>query len=108
MNSVKYFKTFLNMSENIDQIHNNFYSILLRMYNNNNMESEKKNQIPCILAVISLVLNDRDKVDEVINKFGLSVFTTVIGPWGQWVLRQIDILPGSSFRSSSPISVQDI
>ena len=42
MNSVKYFKTFLNMSENIDQIHNNFYSILLRMYNNNNMESEKK------------------------------------------------------------------
>ena len=108
MNSVKYFKTFLNMSENIDQIHNNFYSILLRMYNNNNMESEKKNQIPCILAVISLVLNDRDKVDEVINKFGLSVFTTVIGPWGQWVLRQIDILPGSSFRSSSPISVQNI
>ena len=67
MNSVKYFKTFLNMSENIDQIHNNFYSILLRMYNNNNMESEKRNQIPCILAVISLVLNDRNKVDEVIN-----------------------------------------
>jgi hypothetical protein len=94
------------MSENIDQIHNNFYSILLRMYNNN-MESEKRIQIPCILAVISLVLNDRYKVDEVINKFGFSVFTTVIGPWGQWVLRQINILPGSS-RSESPISVQDI
>ena len=97
------------MSENIDQIHNNFYSILLRMYNNNNMELEKRNQIPCILATISLVLNDRHKVDELINKFGFSIFTTVIGPWGQWVLRQIHILPGgSSSRSSSPISVQDI
>jgi len=48
-------------------------------------------------------------IDEVINKFGFSVFTTVIGQWGQWVLRQIDILPGGlPSRSSSPISVQDI
>ena len=95
------------MSENIDQIHNNFYSILLRMYNNNNMESEKRNQIPCILATISLILNDRHKVDELINKFGFSVFTTVIGPWGRWVLRQIYILPGTT-RPNSPTNIQDI
>jgi hypothetical protein len=95
------------MLENIDQIHNNFYSILLRMYNNNNMELGKRNQIPCILATISLVLNDRHKVDELINKFGFSVFTTVIGPWGQWVLRQIYILPEST-RPNSPTNIQDI
>ena len=95
------------MLENIDQIHNNFYSILLRIYNDNNIDSTKRIQIPCILAVISVVLNDRNKIDEVINKFGFSVFTTVIGPWGQWVLRQINILPGST-HPKSPTNIQDI
>ena len=95
------------MLENIDQIHNNFYSILLRIYNDNIIDSEKRNQIPCILAVISLVLNDRNKVDEVINNFGFYVFTTVISQWGQWVLRQIYILPEST-RPNSPTSIQDI
>jgi len=79
----------------------------LRIYNDNIIDSEKRNQIPCILAVISLVLNDRNKVDEVINNFGFYVFTTVISQWGQWVLRQIYILPEST-RPNSPTSIQDI
>tara|TARA_Y200000002_G_C22517633_1_gene594102 strand:- start:184 stop:519 length:336 start_codon:yes stop_codon:yes gene_type:complete len=101
------------MSEEIqndmNQIYDKFYSMLLRIYNDNDntIDSEKRIKIPCVLAFLSIKLNDMNKVEEIVNKFGISAFTDMIGPWGYHILIQIGILPILS-RSESPTNVQDI
>jgi len=88
-------------------IYNNLYSILLESYTDRTFNEEKCQQIPTVLAIISVVLNDTSKIIEIRDKFGLSPFTTVPGPWGKWVLQQVDIIP-RSFRNVSPTNIQDI
>jgi len=90
-----------------DTIYNNLYSILLQSYTDKTFNDEKCQQIPTVLAMLSVVLNDTSKIIEIRDKFGLSPFNTVPGPWGQWILQQIDILP-DSFRNVSPTNIQDI
>ena len=88
------------------QTHNNFYNSLIEIYDNHSLHQEEHhNQIPPILAVIAVHNNDMDKVDEILEKFGVSPFTTVLTPWANWVMEQLQIeMP----KPLSPINIQDI
>jgi len=88
------------------QIHNTFYNTLMEIYDNHGLHQEERhNQIPPMLAVIAVHNNDIDKVTEIIEKFGVSPFTTVLTPWANWVMEQLQIeMP----KPLSPINIQDI
>jgi len=88
----------------IQQAHNNLYNMLMNWYDINHFIEERHNQIPSILAVLAIMNDDRDTLEEIIEKFGQSAFTTVIGPWATYILEQLRI--EMSKRPDSPTSIQ--
>ena len=93
---------------NMELVYNNLYSVLIQIYMNNSMSQlDRHEQIPSLLAVLAIRLNDMDKVTEICSKFGISAFTSVIGPWGQWVLQQMNILEPIT-SPDSPTNIQYI
>jgi hypothetical protein len=89
--------------------YNNLYNSLMVIYNKDppTLTEERRDEIPVIMAFITVHMNDTDKVSEVADKFGAETYTTPITPWGITILRSMGInFPGE--RRSSPTNIQDI
>ena len=90
----------------------NAFEMFKRIYNNETIKErrpQRHQQLPIVLEVFAVYLNDTDMVDYVINNYGINSFTERLSPWAIQILRlfNIDFL-SSQERPDSPTSITQI
>tara|TARA_B100001093_G_C26765941_1_gene987900 strand:- start:152 stop:478 length:327 start_codon:yes stop_codon:yes gene_type:complete len=90
----------------------NSFEMFKRIYNNETIKErrpERHQQLPLILAVFAVYLNDTDLVDYIITNYGINCFTEILSPWSVNILRLFNInFFSSQERPDSPTSITQI